>query len=138
TAHVHATDDHVGSLTIELDTITCNQPVNTTGDGNTDVDITNASYGTYDTTFSLRCERRGDLGGNSDRVYTIVYKMTAGANTVTYATATFSITHDQSHKGVVTMAGVESQENISIDQNYPNPFKTSTSVSYTLKQGTNV
>lgn len=67
---VNAADSDSGIATIVLTSITSNESDNGTGDGNTEDDIQDAAFGTYDTSISLRAERSGNGNG---RIYTIKY-----------------------------------------------------------------
>ncbi|HUC92840.1 MAG TPA: family 43 glycosylhydrolase [Paenibacillus sp.] len=77
---VSAADGASGIAKVELTSITSNEPDNGSGDGNTEVDIQGAEFGTDDREFSLRAERSG---GGEGRIYTITYTATdeAGRNT---------------------------------------------------------
>ena len=71
--------------------VTSNQPINGTGDGNTDpdwvVDSSSANYGV-----SLRAERAGNLG---QRDYSIVINATDASGNESSATCSASVPHDQ-------------------------------------------
>jgi endo-1,4-beta-xylanase len=58
--------------TVQLVSITSNEPDNGLGDGNTANDIQGADLGTDDRSFSLRAERSGKGSG---RVYTATYQV---------------------------------------------------------------
>jgi len=77
-----AADDHDPNPTIGLLSITCNQPVNTTGDGNTNADIVVQGGRIF-----LRAER----SGNSDRIYTITYAAADAAGNSATASATVTV-----------------------------------------------
>lgn len=93
TLNVEATDDCDKNLTLRLVSITSNEADNGKGDGNTVDDITGATYGTDDRTFSLRAERSG--GNKAGRVYTIVYEAVDDANNVTRVETQIFVRHDQ-------------------------------------------
>jgi hypothetical protein len=59
------------SPTVQLVSITSNEPDNGLGDGNTSPDIQDAEFGTDDRSFLLRAERSGRGTG---RIYTITYR----------------------------------------------------------------
>ncbi|MFC4779303.1 endo-alpha-N-acetylgalactosaminidase family protein [Paenibacillus sp. GCM10023252] len=77
---VIAEDSGSGAAEIKLVAITSNEADNGTGDGNTEEDIQDAEFGTYDTSFLLRAERTGGGGG---RVYTITYSVADRAGNMT-------------------------------------------------------
>lgn len=91
-ASITVTDDHDPNPRVELVSITSNEAVNGTGDGNTDPDIQGAEFGTDDRAFSLRAERSGNADG---RTYTISYRARNAAGNETTATATVTVPHDQ-------------------------------------------
>lgn len=80
------------SPTIELVSITSNEPDNGKGDGNTSGDIHGAEFGTADMEFQLRAER---AGGGSGRTYTIVYKVTDASGNETMAETFVHVPHDR-------------------------------------------
>jgi len=84
-----------GIKSIQLVSITSNEPDNGLGDGDTESDIQDATFNTDDRSFSLRAERSGNGTG---RVYTITYKVVDEACNETIATATVTVPHDQSKK----------------------------------------
>ena len=69
-ASVTVTDECDPNPTFVLTSIVSNEPDDGLGDGDTANDIQGADFGTPDTTFELRAERRGVAPG---RVYTITY-----------------------------------------------------------------
>lgn len=75
---------------VELVSITSNEPDNGSGDGNTDGDIQGAEYGQADVSFLLRAERSGK---GSSRVYTITYKAVDQAGNETYASVEVTVPH---------------------------------------------
>ncbi len=90
-ASVTVQDNLDPNPTVELVSITANEPVNGKGDGNTESDIEDAAFGTDDREFTLRAERSGT---NSGRVYTITYRARDAAGNATLATATVTVPHD--------------------------------------------
>jgi serine protease len=75
-----------------LVSIHSSEPANDKGDGNTDVDIEDASYLTDDTMFSLRSERQG---GGDGRVYTIIYAGVDAHGNAAFDTAYVRVPHDR-------------------------------------------
>lgn len=92
TATITVHDDQDPNPTVELVSITANEPVNGKGDGNTDPDIDGAAFGTDDRTFFLRAERSGTGTG---RIYTITYRARDAAGNTATATATVTVPHDR-------------------------------------------
>ncbi|MGB8955912.1 MAG: hypothetical protein WCC10_11100, partial [Tumebacillaceae bacterium] len=90
---VNAADDLSGIASVVLTSITSNEPDEGLGDGDQANDVSEAEFGTFDTSFSVRAERSG-LG--KGRVYTVTYTATDYAGNVTTATATITVPHDQS------------------------------------------
>jgi len=90
-ATVTATDA-CGSTTVELITITSNEPDDGPGDGATTGDIQAAVVGSADFDFALRAERSGDGNG---RVYTVVYTATDGAGNQASTSSIVVVPHDQ-------------------------------------------
>ncbi len=90
-ASVTAQDNLDPNPTVELVSITANEPVNGKGDGNTESDIEDAAFGTDDREFTLRAERSGTGKG---RIYTITYRARDAAGNATLATATVTVPHD--------------------------------------------
>jgi hypothetical protein len=82
------------SPTVELLSVTSNEPDNGLGDGNTGPDISGADLGTDDRTVQVRAERSGTGSG---RFYTFVYRVTDASGNSTDATATVAVPHDQGH-----------------------------------------
>jgi hypothetical protein len=72
------------SPVITLVSVTSNEPVNSTGDGNTQPDIQGAAAGTDDRDFSVRSERKGNAAG---RIYTATYAATDGSGNATTKSA---------------------------------------------------
>jgi hypothetical protein len=86
--------DNCGSATVVLDGITSSELDNApgNGDGNTDDDIQDATYGTADFSFSLRAERSA---GGQGRVYTATYSATDSSGNSSSASGTSFVPHDQ-------------------------------------------
>ena len=82
------TDACVATTTVNLLSVTSNEPDNGLGDGDTPNDIVINENGTI----SLRAERSGTGGG---RVYTITYQATDAAGNTSTATATVTVPHNQ-------------------------------------------
>jgi len=80
--------------TVELVSVTSNEPDNGLGDGDTSNDIAGADLGTDDRSVQVRAERSGTGSG---RVYTFVYRVTDSSGNATEATATVKVPHDQGH-----------------------------------------
>jgi hypothetical protein len=76
--------------TVRVISITSNEPDNGLGDGDTQDDIQQATFGTDDRTFLLRSERSG--GGNG-RVYTVTYEASDGSGNKTVRQATVTVRH---------------------------------------------
>jgi hypothetical protein len=89
TAEVDVTD--CSDVTIELVSVTSNEPPNDTGDGNTEPDILGVDGG-EDYEFQVRAERSG---GGSGRVYTVVYRVTDAGGLTSESTAEIVVPHDQ-------------------------------------------
>ena len=98
-ATVTVTDICDPSPTFVLTSITSNEPVNGTGDGDTSPDIVGADFGTPDASFQLRSERSG--GGNG-RIYTIVYTASDAAGNHTSQTVHVTVAHDQGGHALVS------------------------------------
>ena len=73
-----------GMNTIVLTSITSNE--------DSENDIQDAEYGTFDTNFKLRAKREGNGTG---RIYTIMYTVTDQAGNVTVGTVTIDVPHDK-------------------------------------------
>jgi hypothetical protein len=95
-ATVQVTDNRDPSPTFVLIDVTSNEPDNGRGDGNTVDDIQGCEFGTADTAFQLRAERRG---GGYGREYTIIYEATDASGNTAQMTVAVRVPHDQS--GVV-------------------------------------
>ncbi|MFL6230337.1 MAG: BPSS1187 family protein [Pyrinomonadaceae bacterium] len=93
-AAVTATDSCGGAPpTIALTSITSNQPDDGLGDGDTNGDIQEAQFGTFDRSFLLRAERAG--GDRRGRTYTITYTATDASGNQTHASATVQVPHSR-------------------------------------------
>ncbi len=92
TAAISVSDDVDQNPSVELLSITANEPINGRGDGNTEGDIEGADFGTDDRAFFLRSERSGTGTG---RIYTITYRARDAAGNTTTASATVIVPHDQ-------------------------------------------
>ena len=91
---ISAADFGGGAASISI-TVTSNETLNGTGDGNTEVDwlVIDNGDGTFDV--QVRAERNGD---GSARIYTIVVEATDGSGNVTTATGEVTVLHDQGKK----------------------------------------
>lgn len=92
TATITVADTCDPNPTIKLLSVTANEPVNTTGDGNTQPDIV-ASIGVDSREIWVRAERRGNGTG---RIYTITYEASDASGNKTVKSATVSVPRDQS------------------------------------------
>jgi len=95
TATLTTTDVCNAAPTLELVSITSNEPDNGLGDGDTTGDIQGAVIGTDDRTFLLRSERSGPGGG---RVYTVTYQASDASGNTTTKQAFVSVPKNQSAK----------------------------------------
>jgi hypothetical protein len=77
-----------GTSTVELVSVTSNEPDNGPDDGNTTNDVDGVAAGTADYAFRVRAERCGSCSG---RIYTVTYEVTDQAGNVTTATATVTV-----------------------------------------------
>jgi pimeloyl-ACP methyl ester carboxylesterase len=91
TASITVQDDVDQNPSVELLSITANEPINGRGDGNTEGDIEGADFGTDDREFFLRAERSGTGSG---RIYTITYRARDAAGNTTVASATVIVPHN--------------------------------------------
>ncbi|HEX5004466.1 MAG TPA: PKD domain-containing protein [Gemmatimonadales bacterium] len=82
------------NTTVELVSVTSNEPDNGLGDGDTTGDIAGAALGTDDRSVQVRSERSGTGTG---RIYTFVYRVTDGSGNATEATAEVRVPHDMGH-----------------------------------------
>jgi hypothetical protein len=78
--------------TIELVSVTSNEPDNDNGDGNTVNDIQGIEIGEADTHFLLRAER---AGGGSGRIYTVTYRVIDAEGGMSMLSSTVTVPHDQ-------------------------------------------
>ncbi|MBZ5638741.1 MAG: PKD domain-containing protein [Acidobacteriia bacterium] len=91
--HADLRVDECGPFTVNLESVTSNEPDNGLGDGDTAGDVQGVLAGTPDVDFAVRAER---AGGGSGRVYTVVYRVTDAVGLATIATASVTVPHDQS------------------------------------------
>ncbi len=96
TATVQLNDVCDPNPTIELVSITRNEPDNGLGDGDTANDIQGASFGTDDRAFFLRAERSGRGTG---RIYTVRYRARDASGNVAVATAEVRVPHTRTGWG---------------------------------------
>jgi len=80
--------------TVQLVSVTSNEPDNGLGDGDTSGDIAGATLGTDDRSVQVRAERAGPGSG---RVYTFVYRVTDASGNATQVSATVTVPHDNGH-----------------------------------------
>ena len=85
-------EDVCGAVSVELESVSSNEPDDGEGDGDTVDDIQAEQVATADYEFELRAERRGDGDG---RIYTVAYVATDGAGNQTTATRYVLVPHDQ-------------------------------------------
>ncbi len=86
------TFDNCAGSACKIISVTSNEPLNSTGDGNTAIDW----QITGDYKVDLRAERSGNLVG---RVYTITMECTDASGNKTRSTTTVTVPHDQGKKG---------------------------------------
>lgn len=91
-ATIDVSDICDGSPTVELVSITSNEPDNGPADGNTVDDIQGAMIGTDDRFFEVRAERAGTGTG---RTYTITYEASDGSGNTTQRQVAVFVPHDQ-------------------------------------------
>jgi hypothetical protein len=89
---VVATDACDPNPVVLLESISSNEPDDSTGDGNTTEDIQGADVGTDDREFMLRSERRGPCTG---RVYTAEYSATDASGNSSTGALQISVPHDK-------------------------------------------
>ncbi len=92
TANIQVSDTCDPNPTVELVSITSNEPDNGLGDGDTPNDIQNASVGTDDRAFSLRAER---AGSGSGRIYTVTYRAKDHSGNASLTTAQVKVPHSR-------------------------------------------
>lgn len=91
-ATVNAADSCGGPAPqVVLTSITSNQPMNGSGEGNTNGDIQEADFDTFDQSFLLRAERAG--GDPYGRTYTVTYTATDASGNRTRVSATVHVPH---------------------------------------------
>src|SRR5262249_17050909 len=86
--------DFCGPSTLILQSVTSDEPENSTGDGNTAPDIQGVDTGTADFDFFLRAERSGNGDG---RVYTATYQATDASGNAASSTGQVLVPHDMGH-----------------------------------------
>lgn len=124
--------DNCPGLTCALTSITSSEPDSGIAKGDVPHDIQGASFGTCDTLVQLRAER---FSSTADRVYTLTYTVTDGANHSSTCTATVRV--PLSRKGATSIGSLASEVNLRpgeayLAQNYPNPFNPSTDIAFAL------
>jgi hypothetical protein len=90
TALIDVSDACDAKPTVKLVSVVSNEPVNSTGDGNTSPDIAGVSYGTDDRSFQLRAERKGNGNG---RVYTGTYTAQDASGNSVDQSGTVTVAH---------------------------------------------
>jgi len=90
-ATITVSDTCDASPTVQLWSITSNEPVNSTGDGNTSMDVAGATVGTDDRAFQLRAERKGN---GTSRIYTVTYAATDASGNTAKQSAAVTVPHD--------------------------------------------
>jgi hypothetical protein len=93
-------------------------------------DIQNASTGTYDTSFALRCE-----GITVDRIYTIVYRLRDGSNTIENDTVRIPVL---SKLGGVSASGQQGIPGVPLAAPDPTILTSTSQLTYTLTQAARV
>lgn len=131
-ADIAATVSTTGSctpLTVELVSVTSNEPDNGDDDGNTVNDIDGHATGTADYAFRVRKERSGSGSG---RTYTATYRVTDASGSTATASATVNVPLNQGgNKPVLSM---ETWDGVELLQNTPNPVDLGTEISFRLSQ----
>jgi hypothetical protein len=90
--HVSLHVEDCSPFVVTLESVTSNEPANSTGDGNTEPDIEGAEIGSEDYDFLLRAERSG---GGSGRVYTATYLVVDDEGFETWVSVEILVPHDQ-------------------------------------------
>lgn len=93
-AIVDAADAGSGIAAIQLTSITSSEPDQTSRSSKKSIDIQNAEYGTYDTTFELRAE----IETGREREYTITYTAIDKAGNIAEVSAIVKISKDKEKK----------------------------------------
>jgi hypothetical protein len=119
-------------LTVELVSVVSNEPddANGNGDGNTVNDVQGVGTGLSaidDYSFDVRAER---AASGSGRTYTATYRVTDAAGNVADASATVFVPRDQGNLKPALSVSSGAQVQMSLEQNLPNPFTSSTDVRF--------
>jgi hypothetical protein len=85
-------DSSLGVSSVQIASVTNDEPEHSIGDGNTTGDIVIAGDCK---SVQLRSERIGGGSGGNGRVYTITFKVTDASGNVSTATATVTVPHSQ-------------------------------------------
>jgi len=87
--------DYCGPVNVMLQSVTSNEPDDSTGDGNTSPDIQKADVGTADYLFKVRAERSGNGTG---RIYTATYDATDPSGNSSSASGETVVPHDRGRR----------------------------------------